>query len=327
MRILTSIIVLLFFFQAGFLQAQTYEVTAFQSEYSEIEDYNSLILNIGGPRPWHFRFDLDFEFPYFDSVYSSIYGKFNGNYGFDPDWFPIILFNILTEFDEDIDLFNIQSDIRYKLTVENDLKCLVLQYTKVRFIDDPSVEEHDSHLNYQVWFFEDGAIEMRFGSMNLEHSPGYSPGVGYFLIFTNQDLLIPIIVDVGIASLDFEDSYFISGNHNDFDVLNYHDQSIRGLRDLPPEGWVIRFSPVPSSVETTFSRNFTIYPNPAKGELYIGEIAESPKSIEIIDVMGRTAAFYQYFENRIDISDLPAGIYIVKVKFADRIESKKIIKK
>lgn len=322
------LIVLIILCQTVFLKAQSYEVQAFQNEYTEINDYNSLILDIGGPRPnWRFRFDLDFEFPFFDSVYSSIYGRFNGFFGFETDWYPIILFNIPTMFDEDIDIFNIQSDIRYKLTVENDLKCLVLQYTKVRFFDDPSVEEHDSYLNYQVWFFEDGAIEMRFGSMNLEHSPGYSPGEGFFLIFTNQDLLIPINVDMGIASPDFQLSYFVSGNHNDFDVMNYDDVSKRGIRDLPPEGWVFRFSPKASSIGADYSRGFNIYPNPVKGDLFIEDFEESPQSVEIIDAMGRTVAFYQNFDKRIDVSDLARGIYIVRVKFYDRIVSKKIIKK
>ncbi len=321
----------LLFIQAITLTAQDYEVVAFQGEYNEITEYNSLVLNIGGPFwVWSFRFDLDFEFPYFDSVYHSIIAEDGGYFGFEPGTDLMRLFGIPTEFDEDLDIFDIQSDIRYKLTEENGLRCLVLQYTNVQFIGDPSVEEHDSHLNYQVWFFEDGTIEIRFGNMNLDHSPGYSPGEGFFLIFNNGNLLIPIIVNIGITSPDYERSYFISGLHNDFEVTTYNDTLDRGIRDLPPEGWVIRFSPRPSSTTNNFRNNLSIYPNPVKDILTIAieeGIEEGPESIEIVDAMGRTVLFENMVANQIDIGHLPPGMYVANIRYQDKIIPKQIIKK
>lgn len=314
--------------QSSSLSAQYYELEAFQGEYNEIDDYNSLLLNIGGPTFfWSFRFDLNFEFPYFDSTYNFIYASDGGGLGFESRADYISPFTVEVTFDNDFDILDIESDIRYKLTEENGLKCLVLQYTKMRFIGDPSIEGFDSYLNYQKWFFEDGSIELRIGNMNLENSPGYSPGEGFFLIFEDGDLLIPITVDIGLANPEFENGSFILGKHDDFEVVEYDNESGRGIMDLPPEGWVFRFEPKPTTTSGLESKSeIILYPNPVNEELWLDADNEAVKSIEIIDMMGRTVLFQRLNENRIDLSNLSPGVYSIIVRFQDGKISRKIIK-
>jgi hypothetical protein len=136
-----------------------------------------------------------------------------------------------------IDTNNIVSDIRYKFSKKNNLNALVLQYTKVRLISDPSVSEFDSHINFQVWYFENGTMEVRFGSYNLDNSPNYIPGEGFYLLPNNHspiyygpEMLIrnAFKENVGLG---------LDGPYN-----NYNVDNIGGyLTELPPKGWVIRF--------------------------------------------------------------------------------------
>ena len=57
-------------------------------------------------------------------------------------------------------------------------------------ISDPSVEEFDSHIDMQYWFYEDGTIEIRFGHSNLDNSPVYVPGDGFYRITGIRDLFL-----------------------------------------------------------------------------------------------------------------------------------------
>lgn len=71
----------------------------------------------------------------------------------------------------------------------------------------------------------------------------------------------------------------------------------------------------------------SIYPNPAHDVLYVEN--DSPiENVAIMDLMGRTLASYtvQDYHCQIDISSLPAGIYVMQLMLNDQIISKKIVK-
>ena len=294
----------------------------------EIENYSSLLIDIGGfnDDTWMYRFDLDFEFPYYDTSYTYINAYHSSLYNFDgqSNWL-IRLFSVFTRPLRDFDILDIQSDIRYKQTTKNGMKCLVLQYTKVKFVNDPSVDEYNSYLNYQNWFFEDGSMEVHFGDMNLEHSPGFIPGEGYFLFVQNDPFLIPLLVSVGIANSQREDGSYINGTHDDFIIVDYSDQQV-GLKSLPPPGWVIRIAPQPSNVEDLSNNKVHLYPNPVENELVINPVGEIPSRVEIIDLMGTVVYNRPWISNKVNLSHLPAGMYVVRLKFRDKYLTEKLLK-
>lgn len=310
------------------LVAQAYQIKSFQGEYVEIEDYNSLIHETAGVWPiWTIKIDLDFEFPFFDTTYSHIYTSDDAAYGFeDKNSRNIELFTAAVELDRDFNIFDIKSDVRYKQTEVNGKKCLVLQYTKVRFKNDFTAEEFDSYLNYQNWFFEDGSMEVRIGPMNLDNSPGFAPGKGFFLIFNNGNLLIPVVVSVGVADNQYENGVFLYGRHDSFEVVDYNAIEI-GVKNLPPEGWVFRFEPKSSDSSGNSVVGPTIYPNPVRSTLKIEFEDGQIDKIQIIDLLGRVVRSGFTFENSIDLSDLASGLYFVRMEFNGQEFIKKIIKK
>jgi hypothetical protein len=59
------------------------------------------------------------------------------------------------------------------------------------------------------------------------------------------------------------------------------------------------------------STNFCIYPNPATDFLYIEtQLLIEPSHITLTDITGRVV-FQSAFSNRIDVSQLPDGIYLI----------------
>ncbi len=67
------------------LLGQEYKFISFQDEYIELDDYTSLTLENGGESSWFKRFELGFDFPYYDRVYDYLNVDARSIYYFDDD--------------------------------------------------------------------------------------------------------------------------------------------------------------------------------------------------------------------------------------------------
>jgi hypothetical protein len=75
----------------------------------------------------------------------------------------------------------------------------------------------------------------------------------------------------------------------------------------------IHFLPVGIDELTTDNVQFTIYPNPTSGELKIENGELRINNVEVFDVYGRKQKAKSRKENEINISNLSAGIYFLRV--------------
>ena len=74
--------------------------------------------------------------------------------------------------------------------------------------------------------------------------------------------------------------------------------------------------------------NISIYPNPVQDELWIDYANSQPFSINIINEMGKIVVSAESSDNKtsVVISDLPGGIYFVRIISDDRVITRKIVK-
>lgn len=73
---------------------------------------------------------------------------------------------------------------------------------------------------------------------------------------------------------------------------------------------------------------FKLYPNPAYTDVvYIKTPRLSNKEITIYDVFGKVVLREKLRTNTLDISKLPAGVYLLQVVVDDRSMTRKLIKK
>jgi len=298
-----------------------YSVNTFSDLYEEIEDYSSIALETFGDRSWSKEFELPFEFKYFDTTFTSFTLDFSGIGSFENQIdFSMRLMVFGYEFDNVTDPNKLPSDVRYKFGIEEGRQYLVVQYTKTRLISDPSVDQFDSHVNFQLWFYDDGDIEIRIGPSNLDNSPVYIPGEGFFLLTANAG---PIPLGPQLALYHpFDESNRIEYNdlesHEEYEFNNY----VTGTIDWwPPEGWVIQFSnELVSSVDIEENGDVFIFPNPAVDQIKIVS-PEKIKSVSIFDMNGRFCL--EHKGHIINTTGLVPGFHILKLEF----ESQKIIKK
>lgn len=80
------------------------------------------------------------------------------------------------------------------------------------------------------------------------------------------------------------------------------------------------------SVEGNLVSNFNIYPNPAKGILYIDSNTVEVSSIKIYDLLGKQVFSQNGLENNeLNISSLNSGLYLLKIDTLEGAVNKKII--
>ncbi len=80
-------------------------------------------------------------------------------------------------------------------------------------------------------------------------------------------------------------------------------------------------------IETNSSRNFIMYPNPAKNTLFIS-CKEKLQSVDIMNIAGEVIKMQECKAKHaeINIADLPTGVYFCRVQIGNEMITKKIIK-
>ena len=81
-----------------------------------------------------------------------------------------------------------------------------------------------------------------------------------------------------------------------------------------------------TGIDDVETQNLKIYPNPVKDELIIESGELRIEKVEICDLTGKTIYQFDNLKNKIDVSALSQGIYIVKIKTAKGTVTEKFIK-
>ncbi len=85
------------------------------------------------------------------------------------------------------------------------------------------------------------------------------------------------------------------------------------------------YSQVNKSQEPTIE-GLTIYPNPVNtGKIYITSKSSLEKKVEIFDVLGKKVLETITSNKEVNISNLRAGIYIIKIKEGENSATRKLI--
>lgn len=274
------------------------------------------------------EFQLNFPFPYFDSVYTKLFFDRSGwgYFDFDEQDFSIFLMQYESwTYDRWVGDTTPDSDARFSHVVSNGLQALVIQFTKARIFADPFEDSLDTYLNFQVWFFENGVIEVRFGEIHIDGNPIYRPGKGIFCHTTSggidtNDICGPLM---SIANpFDESDAIGLQGSYNDYEVTG---TLYSRLTVMPPHGWVIRFKPktVGTSEPDYESNEVSISPNPASSFINL----TGPDSyINICSLSGQIVYQGIVNETKFDISTFPQGVYFVRTLSDKRASIGKFIK-
>ena len=164
-----------------------------------------------------------------------------------------------------------------------------------------------------------------------------------FRVLSSSHIMSPIWLDTDVVRFDFNNIYLPDSNSNEPDSHGFVEFEIDMVQGLN-EGTEIKnradiyFDNNPAvttdyalnTIEYTWgleennSDDFIIYPNPTDGVCYLQGSGKIEK-LELLSLNGELISTSQ--TNLIDLSDLPSGIYFVRVLTANTNEIKKVIKK
>ena len=294
-------------------QSPGYTIESFQDTYTELESYESIALITGFDPLWSFEFQLDFPFPFYDSIYTRLFFDRSGWGSFTEDQ-DLSLFLMQYDgwtYDPWMGSKDIDSDARFSHVTIGELQALVIQFTKARIFADPFEDSLDTYLNFQVWLIENGVIEVRFGDIHMDGNPIYKAGKGVYCHTTDEgidttDICGPLM---SIANpFDESDAIGLHGSYDDYEITG---SLYSRLTVLPPFGWVIRFKPITVSTSSPVKgiSQLLINPNPASDNIYL---SHKIGDISIFDASGRRVIRKYIDDGSLDISCLPIGIYTIQ---------------
>lgn len=140
-------------------------------------------------------------------------------------------------------------------------------------------------------------------------------------------------ISIGGAAGDYINSITLDTSGNIFATGHYYGIADfdpgPGVYELTPNGiddiFVFKLSNILSIEEALVNKNPLFYPNPAESTLYINKKNETISKIVLYSMSG--IEIIKSDDDKIDISQLPVGIYLIKVqKENGKIQTEKIIK-
>ncbi len=247
------------------------------------------------------------EMVYYYSTGSKFMGidLYNGAVYSNPD----IVFSNPNEFNFTNFSYNCADETVYGLVVEN---------TQVQ---DPQVS-----FPFSIYLMRFGKINPTTGEVtNISEVPlptaAYSVNAGSTIdpitgtyYFSNGSNVYGISLETGLltstTAINNEEGSVINMMTNYYNCLGAVATRPNSTLTLPQD-----------SIETKVS----LYPNPTSSMLMISS-SLTIDSVEIIDVQGKTVKMSQVSANQIDVQDLQAGVYVLKLISGNEVENRKFVK-
>jgi len=218
-----------------------------------------------------------------------------------------------------LDSIDNTSKISYKIDGAVGSKILKAQWKNVKIQSGQT----GNFVNLQIWLYQNGIIEYRYGPSSVNNASGYTtstgPSVGIFYSPSDVSQIYQKLWVYGLPpSLQLDSSKNIS---------------FPNISGVPANGTVYRFVPktVAASVHSaTVKDMLDVFPNPANKVLNI-MLDEAPKTKATIGLYaadGRLLKEYALPANKnninIQVADVPTGIYTLQYTQGNTTSNKRI---
>ncbi len=183
----------------------------------------------------------------------------------------------------------------YKVTGAAGNRILKIQFTNIKFAH---IAWEPDYVTFQIWVYEkDNALELHMGPSVITQ-----PDLGYYY-------------QLGGPAIGFKNMW-LKGNQS-----NPTTDTTSGtyLTGTPANGNVYRFEPYTTGINTASNTNdhISLYPNPGNGIITINTSSNNHETYAIIyDITQREIKRQEltYKSNKIDISSVQPGNYIITIK-------------
>ncbi len=318
------LLVAMLFGVAAFAQ-NSYTLTTYTSEYSNLIDSTPADLSDEGGEPWDdpnfvipFGFDFEIGGETYNSAFQIDYGAFMA-FG-DIANIETDQFQVFGIYDDIADLAEIESQepslINYVIDGEPGNKIAKIEYTNAGFYDAINADEPavENLTNFQLWFYEaNGIMEIHFGESNIpDMDLAYFQNSGPTIACGLNYLYNSETVDYGAT---------VKGDPINPSLFEYTDlgatyvQGTNSLNVTPASGRVYRLTPsIETGVDDVNLPEFSIYPTIAKSEIWVKDVKVDNATYRIMDITGKEIhAGKLQTKTSINVSSLRSGLYIISI--------------
>lgn len=288
------------------------------------------------------------------NIWDDVNYKPDLGFGYELDWTPVTkfalvcntkglflgtdttsLFNGFCILDADlqdrgkVDTFS-KSSIRYRTDIVGGKKVVKIELYNAGFWREKDLYgTMDDSVNLQVWLYEGtNAIELRYGPSKISHTSDY------FIYGGGVGPVIGFVKDAGLFQLNLTKLYHLKGNPSipSLDSCGTNINNVTSTLDAyPPSGTVYRFTPKPNSVKKLEPRltNVIIQNTVCYDDIIITNNETLPLNYQVVSLSGsiinQNGSLIRG-QNKIDISNLPRGIHILKLSSAEVAKTIKFVK-
>ena len=181
--------------------------------------------------------------------------------------------------------------ISYKISGTTGNYIAMIEFSNIKFGYDNTGADF---ANFQVWLYENGIIEVRFGSSSVknpdrsyEYKKG-GPSIGGPKTWLIGNVQSPIV---------------------DTPIIKY-------LTGTPPDGMVYRFAPDGVNVSKIgFKQDIQLFPNPGDGLIHFKTTTQGKQTVSVYNILQHKIAetLISNQDKTLDITPYPAGMYIISV--------------
>tara|TARA_R110002012_G_scaffold69372_4_gene179512 strand:- start:18029 stop:19000 length:972 start_codon:yes stop_codon:yes gene_type:complete len=211
-----------------------------------------------------------------------------------------------------------QSNISYKTEGASGSRILKIEWNNVGFYEDSTESDF---MNFQLWLYEgSNTVEFHYGPSSINNPSESFEGE------TGPQISLITSFNIDLQQLE-DNAYFLSGNPVNPTVITLTSADpieLSYLQGMMPNGTIYRFLRQPLSVEDFSQNDFQIYPNPTTEYLNI-KTQLSNYNYSIYNSLGQKVNV-TLFENKVDVSNLSNGIYLIKIETETGEVSKRFIK-
>lgn len=207
------------------------------------------------------------------------------------------------------------SPVRYEITGPVGSRIFKMEVSNAGFQNERTgFGTMNDSVNIQVWIYEGSNIlELRYGPSKISH------GTNYFDLGSGP--LIAYAKDVDVNGTGTMYVLIDDPNNPGIDTLHLvngnPDNTMNPLTDWPSDSTVYRFTPKTNVVFQPEKLNAKVYPTLCSDQLNIELANNNATTYSIVAINGMTTNINGTIKNgkaSIDVSTLPAGMYLVQMR-------------
>lgn len=216
------------------------------------------------------------------------------------------------------------SPISYVVEGQSGNRILKIEVANAGFYEEWDADDTTTgYINMQLWLYEkDNVLELRFGDTYTSDFSRDFPG----------NLLAAIIRDIDMGKGSLGTMYSLNGDPKNptFDSVDFTNMN-GGLATLPAPGTVYRFTPkqpATSIATNAYVETFKVYPTQCTNYLVVDNPNRMNSTYRMISMSGQVLKYGSVDAgvNKLDVSTLPAGIYVVRFDYNAGFETQRIHK-